>query len=100
MIAQKSINANDKQTSESQATSLRRTNLELLQYYLDLPPNERDSQFVDVSRAALLTGISQRTIQRWAKQRRIPTIFIAEKYKIEINCLYNYIKQRAWSRGE
>jgi excisionase family DNA binding protein len=86
--------------SKSQVALVRRSDEELLQCYLDLSTKERDARFAEVSRAAQLTGISPRTIQRWAKQHRIQAIFIAERYRIEINSLYNYIKQRAWARGD
>jgi excisionase family DNA binding protein len=99
MSTQKRISLNDNHRSESQAASIGQTERGLLQYYLSLPPNERNTQFAGVSRAATLTGISARTIQRWAKQRRIRAIFVAERYQIEINSLIRYIEQRAWARG-
>jgi hypothetical protein len=99
MSTQKSIRLSDTYKSESQATSVGQSEKGLLQYYLDLPPDERSTQFAEVSRAATLTGISARTIQRWAKQRRIHAIFVAERYQIEINSLIRYIEQRAWARG-
>jgi hypothetical protein len=100
MPVQKRIRLNEGHKGESQAASVRRSNEELVQWYLDLPTKERDTRFADVSRVAQLTGISPRTIQRWAKQRRICAILIAERYQIEIDSLYNYIKQRAWTRGD
>jgi len=98
MSSKESIKADEEQRSELQATSFRRSDGELLQYYLDLPPKERDAQFADISRAALLIGVSPRTIQRWAKEGRIPAVLIGEKYRIEINSLHYYIKQRACAR--
>jgi Helix-turn-helix domain len=95
MLDQKRIGSNEQEKSESQAESGRRSNEELLQHYLDLPAAERDLQFADVLRAAQLTGLSPRTIQRWAKHRCIRAILIAERYRIEIESLYNYIKRRA-----
>jgi hypothetical protein len=99
MSTQKSVKLNDNHKSESQAASVGQSERGLLQYYLDLPPVERSNQFAEVSRAALLTGISARTIQRWAKHRRIRAIFVAERYQIEINSLIRYIERRAWDRG-
>jgi hypothetical protein len=99
MSTQKSVKLNDNHKSESQAASVGQSERGLLQYYLDLPPVERSNQFAEVSRAALLTGISARTIQRWAKHHRIRAIFVAERYQIEINSLIRYIERRAWDRG-
>jgi excisionase family DNA binding protein len=99
MSTKNRISLNEEHKSGSQAASVEQTEKGLLQCYLDLPPNERSTQFAEVSRAAMLTGVSPRTIQRWAKQRRIRAIFIAEKYQVEIKSLYGYIEQRAWSRG-
>jgi excisionase family DNA binding protein len=89
----------EERKSELQAASDGQSEAGLLRYYLNLLPNERSTQFVEVSRAALLTGVSPRTIQRWAKQRRIRAVLIAERYQIEIDSLYKYIEQRAWARG-
>lgn len=72
-----------------------RSNEDLVQYYLNLPAQERDTRFASVFRAAEITGLSSRTIQRWAKERHIKAIFIAERYQIEIESLFNYIKRRA-----
>jgi hypothetical protein len=99
MLGQKRIRANEQGKSESQAESDWRSDEELLQQYLDLSVAERDLQFADVLRAAQLTGISPRTIQRWAKHRCIRAVLIAERYRIEIESLYNYIKRRARVRG-
>jgi Helix-turn-helix domain len=98
MLGQKRMRANEQEKSESQAKSDWRSDEELLQHYLDLPTVERDLQFADVLRAAQLTGLSPRTIQRWAKHRCIRAILIAERYRIEIESLYNYIKRRARAR--
>jgi hypothetical protein len=95
MLGQKRIGSNEQEKSESQAESDWQSDEELLQHYLDLPAAERDLQFADVLRAAQLTGLSPRTIQRWAKHRCIRAILIAERYRIEIESLYNYIKRRA-----
>jgi hypothetical protein len=99
MSTQKRIKLNEEHKNGPQAASVGQSERGLLQYYLDLPPNERSTQFAEVSRAAIITGISPRTIQRWAKQRRIRAIFVAERYQIEINSLITYIEQRAWARG-
>jgi excisionase family DNA binding protein len=99
MSIQKRVRLNEEPGGETQAASAGQNEAGLLQYYLNLPLNERSMQFVAVARAAHLIGISPRTIQRWAKQRRIRAIFVAERYQIEIKSLYNYIEQRAWARG-
>jgi hypothetical protein len=99
MLGQKRMRANEQEKSESPAKSDWRSDEELLQHYLDLPTAERDLQFADVLRAAQLTGLSPRTIQRWAKHRCIRAILIAERYRIEIESLYNYIKRRARARS-
>jgi hypothetical protein len=99
MFGQKRIGLNEQEKSEAQAESGWQSDEELLQHYLDLPAAERDLQFADVLRAAQLTGLSPRTIQRWAKHRCIRAILIAERYRIEIESLYNYIKRRARVRG-
>src|SRR5262245_44803387 len=100
MSSQKRIRLNEEHKSESNAPSVGQSEASLLQRYLALPLNERNMQFAEVARAATLTGISPRTIQRWAKQHRIRAVFIAAKYQIEIKSLYNYIEQRAWARGD
>jgi excisionase family DNA binding protein len=98
MSSQKRIELNEEHKNGSQAASVSQSERGLLQYYFDLPPSERTTQFAEVSRAAIITGISSRTIQRWAKQHRIRAIFVAEKYQIEIDSLISYIEQRAWAR--
>jgi hypothetical protein len=99
MSTHKRIILDEEHNNGSQAASAGQSERGLLQYYLDLPPNDRSAQFAEVSRAAIITGISPRTIQRWAKQHRIRAIFVAERYQIEINSLIKYIEQRAWARG-
>jgi hypothetical protein len=89
----------EQEESQSQNESGWRGNEELLQHYLDLSAEERDMQFADVVRAAQLAGLSPRTIQRWAKHRHIRAVLVAERYRIEIKSLYNYIKKRARARG-
>lgn|SRR5262249_2509247 len=98
MPINKEIRSNKQHKSDSQTELTRQSDDELLQSYLDLPAEERDARFADVSRAAQIVGLSPRTIQRWAKHRHIQAIFIAERYRIEIESLCNYIKQRARSQ--
>lgn len=66
----------------------------LLEYYLSLPTQRRDQEFAETSRAAEITGLSQRTIQLWIELGAIRAIFIGGKYKILLESMKTYLKTR------
>lgn len=69
-------------------------NKDLLEIYLTLPHKQREQRFVDTSAAAVLTGLTQRTIQLWIEFGVIRAIPIGRKYKIDTESLIAYLKSR------
>ncbi|MDD5543113.1 MAG: helix-turn-helix domain-containing protein [Acidobacteriia bacterium] len=66
----------------------------LLEYFLSLPKQRRDQEFTETSKAATITGLSQRTIQLWIEIGVIRAIHIGGKYKILLESLKSYLRTR------
>ena len=64
----------------------------LTNLWLSLSEVERKRQFVNTSAAAILTGISQRTIQRWIIEGRVQAIAVGSTYRVQITSLQHYLK--------
>ena len=67
---------------------------ELLDLYLALSGNQRDEKFADTARAAEIAGLAQRTIQMWIEIGAIRAILIGKKYRVSLDSLTHYLKNR------
>jgi excisionase family DNA binding protein len=57
---------------------------ELLEIYLSLSPESRERRFVSTARAAELSGLSQRTIQRWIEAGIVNAVPVGKKYQVDL----------------
>ncbi len=70
------------------------TSQELLNLFLSLTPQQRQLRFADTSRAAQITGLTQRTIQMWIEFGSIDAVHVGRKYQIDLESLRNYLVSR------
>lgn len=68
---------------------------DLLSLYLSLPQEKRRQKFAGTSEAAVMVGLSQRTIQMWIEVGFIAAIKIGRKYQVSLDSLRAYLKSRA-----
>ena len=66
----------------------------LLDFYLLLPPKQRQERFADTVRAAELTSLSVRTIQFWIECGYVQAVVIGRKYRIDLDSLRRYLRQQ------
>ncbi|HEY6329435.1 MAG TPA: helix-turn-helix domain-containing protein [Blastocatellia bacterium] len=73
---------------------------QLLELYLSLNPVQRAARFADTAQAAEMTGVTRRAIQQWVATGTIRGILVGKKYRIDLESLRLYLKQRAcdWGR--
>lgn len=76
------------------------TDEELLDFYLSLPKEQRDENFVETAGAAEIVGLSQRTIQWWIEIGAIRAIFLGGKYKVCLTSLKEYLRSRVEGQAD
>ena len=69
----------------------------LLNRWLSLSEERRKEEFIDTAGASRVTGVSQRTIQRWIVQRKIGAVPIGGRHQVDLRSLRRYLKLRAYS---
>jgi excisionase family DNA binding protein len=74
----------------------------LLKQWLSLPPLERDRKFIDTARAAVMAGVTRRTIQAWIDAGEIRALCIGRKLHVDSDSLCERIQSeaRVWAAGE
>jgi len=72
---------------------------DLLELFLSLPKNQRDSRFGDTARTAKLTGVSVRTIQFWIETGAIQALVIGRRYQVDLNSLRMFLKRQMELKG-
>jgi hypothetical protein len=65
----------------------------LLEIYLSLSPESRERRFASTARAAELSGLSQRTIQRWIEAGIVNTVPVGKKYQVDLVSLRDYLSR-------
>ncbi|HKQ77282.1 MAG TPA: excisionase family DNA-binding protein [Blastocatellia bacterium] len=71
---------------------------DLLEQYISLSEDQREQEFPTTERAAKLTGMSRRTIQFWVECDYIEAIFVGKKYRIKLDSLMTFLKNRVNGR--
>jgi len=67
----------------------------LLEQYLAMTHMLRNQKFPTTARAAVVVGISQRTIQYWIEIGEIEAVYIGNKWRVNIDSLIEFLKKRA-----
>jgi excisionase family DNA binding protein len=70
------------------------TDGELLNLYLSLPPETRETMFITTAHAAEITGVSMRTIQLWLECGAVRAIVVGRKYRIVLESLRDYLESQ------
>lgn len=70
------------------------TDEELLELYLSLPPKRRGESFIETAHAAEITGVSVRSIQLWIESGAVRAIAVGGKYRIVLDSLKAYLRER------
>jgi excisionase family DNA binding protein len=70
-------------------------NKKLLMLYLSLIRSERDRLFAATARAAELTGVSQRTIERWIEGGAVQAIHVGRNFQVFLPSLEEYLTRRS-----
>jgi len=72
---------------------------DLLELFLSLPKNQRDSRFGDTAHTAKLPGVSVRTIQFWIETGAIQALVIGRRYQVDLNSLRMFLKRQMELKG-
>jgi excisionase family DNA binding protein len=68
---------------------------QLVELYLSMRPAKRVERFADTARAAELAGVTPRAVQQWIAGGAIRAVLIGKKYRIDVESLRFYLKERA-----
>ena len=71
------------------------TDSELLALYMRLTTQEREEQFADTTRVAVIAGMSRRTVQLWIEIGLLQAIRVGRKqYKISLESLRESLQKQ------